>query len=43
MRFNELVLRLIEGPAHRLLPGGLTEISYTGPISGNAIRLVSWT
>jgi hypothetical protein len=39
MRFNGLVLRLIEGPAHRLLPSGLTEISYTGPVSGSAIRL----
>jgi hypothetical protein len=39
VRLNGLVLRLIEGPLHRLLPGGLTEISYTGPISGNAIRL----
>ena len=24
MRFNQLVLRLSEGPAHRLLPSGLT-------------------
>jgi hypothetical protein len=39
MRFNGLVLRLLEGPAYRLLPSGLTEISYTGPSSGRAIRL----
>ena len=39
MRFNSLVLRLIESPAHRLLPDALTEISYTGHISGRAIRL----
>jgi hypothetical protein len=39
MRFNGLVLRLLAGPARRLLPSGLTEISYTGPISGRAIRL----
>jgi hypothetical protein len=38
MRFNQLVLRLIEGPAHRLLPSGLTRISYTGPVSGRDIR-----
>ncbi|GAB2756415.1 hypothetical protein GCM10027020_05660 [Nocardioides salsibiostraticola] len=38
MRFNALVLRLIEGPGHRLLPRELTEISYIAPISGNAIR-----
>jgi len=39
MRFNGLVLRLLEGRAHRLLPSGLTEISYTGPVSGSAIHL----
>ncbi|MCW2766640.1 MAG: hypothetical protein JWO11_2599 [Nocardioides sp.] len=39
MRFNGLVLRLIGGPAYRLLPSGLTEISYTGPVSGSAVRL----
>ena len=39
MRFNGVVLRLIEGPGHRLLPRELTEISYIGPISGSAIRL----
>jgi hypothetical protein len=39
MQFNELVLSLLEGPAYRLLPSGLTEISYTGPTSGRAIRL----
>lgn len=39
MPLNAWVLRLLESPAHRLLPGGLTEISYTGPLSGNAIRL----
>jgi hypothetical protein len=39
MRFNSLVLRLINSSAHRLLPGGLTEISYTGSVSGKAIRL----
>ena len=37
--FNELVLRLIESPVHRLLPSDLTEISYTGPVSGRSIRL----
>jgi hypothetical protein len=39
MRFNRLVLRLSEGPAHRLLPSGLTRISYTGPVSSSDIRL----
>ena len=39
MRFNSAVLALIESPAYRLLPRGLTEISYTGPVSGNTIRL----
>ena len=39
MRLNGLVLRVIEGSGHHLLPRELTEISYTGPISGNAIRL----
>ena len=39
MRLNALVLTLIEGRAYRLLPSGLTEISYTGPVSGRAIRL----
>jgi hypothetical protein len=39
MRFNPLVLRLINSSAHRLLPSGLTEISYTGAVSGRAIRL----
>ena len=39
MRVNGLVLWLIDGPAHRVLPRGLTEISYTGPVSGRAIRL----
>lgn len=39
MKLNGLVIRLIEGPGHRMLPGGLTGISYTGPISGNAISL----
>lgn len=39
MRFNPLILRLIKSPTHRLLPSGLTEISYSGPVSGSAIRL----
>ncbi len=39
MRLNGLVLRLIESPLHRLLPGGLTEISYARPTAGNTIRL----
>jgi hypothetical protein len=39
MRFNGLVLRLLEGRAYRLLPSGLTEICYTGPVSGSAIHL----
>jgi hypothetical protein len=39
MRLNRMVLRLIEGRAYRLVPSGLTEISYTGPVSGGAIRL----
>jgi hypothetical protein len=39
MRFNGLVLRLLEGRAHRLLPSVITEICYTGPVSGSAIHL----
>jgi hypothetical protein len=39
MMFNGLILWLIEGPAYRLLPDALTEISYTGPVSGSAIHL----
>jgi hypothetical protein len=39
MRFNGLVLRLLEGHAHQLLPSGLTEICYTAPVSGSAIHL----
>ncbi len=39
MRFNSVILPLIESPAYRLLPRGLTEISYRGPMSGHAIRL----
>lgn len=39
MRFNPSLLRLIESPASRLLPRSLTAISYTGPVSGNTIRL----
>lgn len=39
MHLDGLVLTLIGSRAHRLLPGGLTAISYTGPISGAAIRL----
>lgn len=38
MRSDGLVLWLLEGRAHRLLPGGLIEICYTGPVSGRAIR-----
>lgn len=37
MMLNALVMRLIKGPGHRLLPEGLTAISYTGPISGHHI------
>jgi hypothetical protein len=39
MWVNGLVLRLLEGRANRLLPGGLTEICYTGPVSGSAVHL----
>jgi hypothetical protein len=39
VRFNELVLRLIESPAHHLMPSGLNRIAYTGPVSGEAVRL----
>ncbi len=39
MIVNRLVLWMIHGPLHRMLPVGLTEISYTGPVSGRAIRL----
>ena len=39
MRFNGLVLKVLRSPARRLLPSGLTEIAYTGPVSGSAIRL----
>lgn len=39
MLLNGLVLRLIDGPAHRLMPRAIIAISYTGPVSGRAIRL----
>jgi hypothetical protein len=43
-RVRDLVLKLLEGgTAHRLLPGGLTEISYTGPVSGRAVRLPAFS
>jgi hypothetical protein len=37
--FNQLVLKLLAGPGQHLLPRGLTQISYIGPVSGRAIRL----
>jgi hypothetical protein len=39
MGFNELVLRLLNRPAYRLLPTDLTQISNSGPVSGRPIRL----
>jgi hypothetical protein len=43
MRFNFLLLKAIESPAYRLFPGCLTEISYTGPVSGSTIRLPAYS
>lgn len=39
MQFNRFVLGALNSPFHRLLPRGLAEISYTGPVSGRTIRL----
>jgi hypothetical protein len=39
MRFNRLVARLIDSPAHYLMPSGLTRIAYTGRVSGRAVCL----
>lgn len=39
MLLDPVVLRLLESRAHRLLPGGLVEITYTGPLSGRKIVL----
>lgn len=39
MKPHRLIITLIEGRGHRMLPDGLTAISYTGPISGHAISL----
>jgi hypothetical protein len=39
VRFNGVVLRLIDSPARRLMPSGLTQIAYTGPVSGETVRL----
>jgi hypothetical protein len=39
VRFNELIMRLIESPAYHVMPSGLTRIAYTGPVSGRPICL----
>lgn len=39
MRFNQFVLRMLDGPFHRFLPRGLVAITYTAPVSGRTIRL----
>lgn len=39
MRFNNLVLRLLNGPFHLALTPELAEISYTAPVTGRSIRL----
>jgi len=39
VRFNKLVLGLVESPAYHLMPRGLTRIAYTGPVSGKAVCL----
>ncbi|QCX27689.1 hypothetical protein [Nocardioides jishulii] len=38
MRLNRVVPTMIKGCGQRLLPAGLTAISYTGPVSGRAVR-----
>jgi hypothetical protein len=39
MSLNTLVLKVLDSPLYRLLPGDLTQICYIGAVSGRSIRL----